>query len=159
MILVALGGNLESPAGSPAATLVAALGEMSAQRIRVLKVSPFYRTPAWPDPSDPPFTNAVARVATPLGPAGLLQGLHTIEAAFGRARSRPNAPRTLDLDLIDYDGRVEDGPPQLPHPRIAERAFVLQPLADVAPNWIHPVTHKSVTALLAALPEAKPSSE
>jgi 2-amino-4-hydroxy-6-hydroxymethyldihydropteridine diphosphokinase len=155
MILVALGGNLESAAGPPVATLVAALGAMSAQKIRVLKVSSFYRNPAWPDPSDPPFTNAVALVQTPLGPAQLLAALHTIEAAFGRERARPNGPRTLDLDLIDYDGRVEDGPPLLPHPRIAARAFVLKPLADVAPNWTHPVTRKSVAALLTALPEAE----
>jgi 2-amino-4-hydroxy-6-hydroxymethyldihydropteridine diphosphokinase len=128
---------------------------MFAQRIRVLKVSPFYRTPAWPDPSDPPFVNAVALVQTPLGPPGLLQALHGIEAAFGRERSRPNAPRTLDLDLIDYDGRVEDGPPLLPHPRVTARAFVLRPLADVAPGWTHPVTRQSVAALLAALPEAE----
>ena len=154
MILVALGGNLESVAGPPAATLAAALGAMFAQRIRVLKVSPFYRTTAWPDPSDPPFTNAVTLVQTPLGPAGLLDALHAIEAAFGRQRSHPNAPRTLDLDLIDYDGRVEAGPPVLPHPRIAERAFVLRPLADIAPHWTHPVTQQTVAALLAALPAA-----
>ena len=154
MILVALGANLESVAGAPAATLAAALGAMFAQRIRVLKVSPLYRTPAWPDPSDPPFTNAVALVQTPLGPAGLLAALHTIEAAFGRERTHPNAPRTLDLDLIDYDGRVEEGPPVLPHPRIAERAFVLRPLADIAPHWTHPVTQQTVAALLAALPAA-----
>ncbi len=127
---------------------------MAAQRIRVLKVSPFYRTPAWPDPSDPPYVNAVALVQTPLGPAGLLAALHAIEAAFGRERSRPNAPRTLDLDLIDYDGRVEAGPPVLPHPRAESRVFVLKPLADVAPRWVHPVSHKSVAALLAGFSEA-----
>ena len=154
MILVALGANLKSAAGLPEETLAAALGAMFAQRIRVLKVSPLYRTPAWPDPSDPPFTNAVALVQTPLGPAGLLAALHTIEAAFGRERTHPNAPRTLDLDLIDYDGRVEEGPPVLPHPRIAERAFVLRPLADIAPHWTHPVTQQTVAALLAALPAA-----
>ncbi len=154
MILIALGANSDSAAGPPAITIVSSLGCMAAQQIRVLKVSSFYRTPAWPDPSDPPFVNAVALVQTPLGPAGLLQALHTIEVTFGRERSHPNAPRTLDLDLIDYDGRVEEGPPVLPHPRAAERAFVLKPLADVAPRWIHPVLHQSVAALLAALPVA-----
>jgi 2-amino-4-hydroxy-6-hydroxymethyldihydropteridine diphosphokinase len=118
----------------------------------VLKVSPYYRSPAWPDPSNPPFVNAVALVRTSLGPASLLASLHEVEAEFGRARSRPNAPRTLDLDLIDYAGRVEVGPPVLPHPRASERAFVLKPLADVAPNWTHPVTRQSVATLLAALP-------
>lgn len=140
--------------GPPAITIASSLGAMAAQRIRVLKVSPFYRTPAWPDPSDPPYVNAVALVQTPLGPAGLLAALHAIEAEFGRERSVANAPRTLDLDLIDYDGRVEEGPPVLPHPRVSERVFVLKPLADVAPRWVHPVSHKSVSALLAALPQA-----
>lgn len=125
---------------------------MAARRIRVLKVSSFYQSPAWPDPSHPPYVNAVALVQTPLGPAGLLAALHEIEAAFGRERSVPNAPRTLDLDLIDYDGRVEEGPPVLPHPRAAGRAFVLKPIADIAPAWRHPVSGKPVAALLAALP-------
>ena len=154
MILVALGANLDSPAGSPEATLVSALGVMAAQKIRVLKVSPFYRTPAWPDPADPPFINAVVRVQTALGPQVLLAALHAIETEFGRQRSYANAPRTLDLDLIDYDGRIDTGPPVLPHPRMAERAFVLKPLASIAPDWVHPVSGQSISALLAALPEA-----
>lgn len=154
MILLGLGANLLSAAGEPAVTIASSLGAMAAQRIRVLRVSPFYRSPAWPDPSHPPYVNAVALVQTPLGPAALLAALHAIEAAFGRERSLPNAPRTLDLDIVDYDGRVEQGPPVLPHPRAADRAFVLKPLADVAPDWRHPASGQIVTALLAALPEA-----
>jgi 2-amino-4-hydroxy-6-hydroxymethyldihydropteridine diphosphokinase len=127
---------------------------MAAQRIRVLKVSPFYTSPAWPDPTNPPYVNAVALVQTPMGPAGLLEALHGIEAAFGRERSVANAPRTLDLDIIDFDGRVEAGPPILPHPRAADRAFVLKPLADVAPAWRHPGSRKLVAVLLAGLPES-----
>jgi 2-amino-4-hydroxy-6-hydroxymethyldihydropteridine diphosphokinase len=80
--------------------------------------------------------------------------LHRIESDYGRTRSaKRNAPRTLDLDLIDYDGRVEEGPPLLPHPRLADRAFVLIPLSDIAPDWRHPVTGHSVTELVAALRE------
>lgn len=154
MILVALGANLPSESGHPRDTILDALAVMPAQKIRVLKVSALYRTPAWPDPTDPPFVNAVALVETPLAPDDLLTALHAIEAQFGRFRSHPNAPRTLDLDLIDYDGRVEVGPPVLPHPRAASRAFVLKPLADVAPDWVHPVTGNSVVTLLAALPAA-----
>lgn len=152
MILIALGANLDSEAGPPRVTLAAALGAMAAKRIRVLKVSHFYETPAWPNPADPPFTNAVALVQTPLGPAALLTALHEIEEAFGRVRGEPNAPRTLDLDLLEYDGRTENGPPVLPHPRIGERAFVLVPLADVAPDWHHPSTKKSVRQLLDMIP-------
>ena len=89
--------------------------------------------------------------------------LHETETAFGRTRSVKNAPRTLDLDLIDYDGRVEEGPPVLPHPRLSDRAFVLVPLADVAPGWRHPTLNLTVEQLIAALPlatrkEIKPAS-
>jgi 2-amino-4-hydroxy-6-hydroxymethyldihydropteridine diphosphokinase len=152
MIVIALGGNLPSHAGTPDATLHAALMALAMHGIRALRVSPFYSTHAWPNPSDPPFVNAVACVASTLPPREFMNCLLEVETSFGRKRSTKNAPRPLDLDLIDYDGRIEEGNPQLPHPRLAERAFVLVPLADVAPGWRHPVTGKSVEELMAALP-------
>jgi 2-amino-4-hydroxy-6-hydroxymethyldihydropteridine diphosphokinase len=87
-----------------------------------------------------------------LSPAALLTLLHEVEASFGRKRAEPNAPRTLDLDILDYEGRVEQGPPVLPHPRMAGRAFVLLPLRDVAPDWRHPVSGQSISDLISALP-------
>ena len=152
MILIALGGNLNSPAGAPARTLDASLAALAKTGVNIQAISPYYVTPAWPDPSEPPYINAVARVTTVLTPVELLALLHATETAFGRVRSIRNAPRTLDLDLLDYDGRIEAGPPALPHPRLAERGFVLVPLADVAPNWTHPATGQSIQALLNALP-------
>jgi len=154
MILIALGANLSSRAGGPADTLLAALTSLGARGITVERQSGFYESPAWPDPSDPPFINAVASVRTELTPADLLRVLHEIEDAFGRQRGRRNAPRTLDLDLIDYDGRVEPGPPELPHPRMASRAFVLLPLRDVAPDWRHPSSGRTVSELIAEAPSA-----
>lgn len=152
MILIALGANLSSPAGSPIETLRAALDALKAEGVHARAVSKFYATPAWPNPNDPPFVNAVAQVETTLAPTNLLEVLHRVEAAFGRTRSVRNAPRTLDLDLLDYDGRVEKGPPELPHPRMTERGFVLIPLADVAPQWRHPVTQRPLQSLIADLP-------
>jgi 2-amino-4-hydroxy-6-hydroxymethyldihydropteridine diphosphokinase len=152
MILIALGSNLPSLAGTPAQTLHAALAELARADVRIVAVSSFYRTPAWPDPSDPSFVNAVARIETGLSPQSLIAHMHEIERAFGRERGARNAPRTLDLDLLDYDGRVEAGPPVLPHPRIASRGFVLVPLRDVAPDWKHPASGARVDALIAALP-------
>ena len=152
MIIVALGANLPSPAGQPAETLRAALRALAREGAAPISISRFYKTPAWPDPSDPPFVNAVARLETKVAPADLLALLHRIEREFGRERDVRNAPRTLDLDLIDYDGCVEEGPPALPHPRMLSRAFVLVPLADVAPDWRHSVTGQSVAEAIAALP-------
>jgi 2-amino-4-hydroxy-6-hydroxymethyldihydropteridine diphosphokinase len=152
MIVIAFGANLESEVGPPAKTISAAMAALSINCVRTVVRSPYYLTPAWPDASDPPFVNAVAQIETELSPDLLMARLHQIESAFGRTRNAKNAPRTLDLDLIDYDAKVEIGPPVLPHPRMAERAFVLIPLADIAPNWRHPVSGLSVGELIAALP-------
>lgn len=151
VITIALGANLPSSAGSPEQTLRAALARLEALGLRIVSVSSLYETPAWPDASDPPFVNAVASVKTDLQPVELLALLHGVETDFGRMRSVPNAPRTLDIDVIDYDGRVTSDGLILPHPRLAARAFVLVPLAEIAPGWTHPVTGQGVGALLATL--------
>ena len=121
----------------------------------VKNVSPFYETPAWPDPADPPFVNVAARIETGLSPAALMAALHGIEAGCGRVRRAKNAPRTLDLDLIAYGAQCSDGAdggPVLPHPRLESRAFVLAPLCDIAPDWRHPGTGKTARSMLEALP-------
>lgn len=123
--------------------------------IEILAVSPFYRSEAWPNPADPPFVNAVAEVKTRLLPGQLLKALLAVEKAFGRVRKSRNEPRTLDLDLIDYGGLISDAEQlMLPHPRLHERAFVLRPLADIAPAWRHPDTGEGVLALLRNVGEA-----
>ena len=152
MILIALGANLPSTAGPPAATLKSALDRLANQGVKIRSVSSFYESPAWPDPADPKFVNAVAVVETALQPVELLALLHGIETAHGRLRSTVNAPRSLDLDLLDYDGRLISDGVTLPHPRLAQRAFVLVPLAEIAPAWRHPVTGQSVGELLDGLP-------
>lgn len=151
MILIALGANLPSAKGTPKDTLHAALACLGARGITVERQSGFYQSDAWPNPSDPPFINAVASVRTALSPSELLRVLHEIEAEFGRKPGPRNSPRPLDLDIIDYDGRIEHGDPELPHPRMGTRAFVLVPLRDIAPDWQHPVSGRTVSELIADL--------
>jgi 2-amino-4-hydroxy-6-hydroxymethyldihydropteridine diphosphokinase len=153
MILIALGANLPSSAGPPVATLKSALARLEERGVKILSVSSFYESPAWPDPGQPSFTNAVAVVETALQPVELLTLLHGVETDFGRLRSAPNAARTLDLDLLDYEGRVMEQGVTLPHPRMHQRSFVLAPLAEVAPGWRHPVTGQTAAELLAAIPD------
>ena len=150
-ILIGLGANIPSWAGPPANSLKAALAALADAGLEITAVSPFYESEAWPDPADPPFMNAVAVLRTPLQPFALLTLLHEVETAFGRKRSVPNAPRTLDLDLLDYAGQIHHGELTLPHPRLTARRFVLEPLRDVAPDWRHPVTGQDLDSLLGAL--------
>jgi 2-amino-4-hydroxy-6-hydroxymethyldihydropteridine diphosphokinase len=152
VILIALGANLPSHAGEPVATLRAALGTLPQRNVAVETVSPFYRSIAWPNPRDPEFVNAVARIGTELPPYELLEVLKQTERMFGRESAERNSPRPLDLDILDYNARVEAGPPTLPHPRLHERGFVLIPLRDVAPDWRHPVSGVPVTELIESLP-------
>jgi 2-amino-4-hydroxy-6-hydroxymethyldihydropteridine diphosphokinase len=150
-ILIALGANLPSRAGSPRQTLEAALWELGRGGVHILRRSSFYRSQAWPDPEDPEFINAVAEVESALDPAALMHLLHETETSFGRTRSARNRPRTLDLDLLDYRGLTQTGPPILPHPRMSTRAFVLVPLLEIAPEWRHPQTGDTAAALIARL--------
>jgi len=152
MILLGLGANLPSAAGAPAATLDAALRALAEDGVEILRRSPWYRSAPIPAGDQPWFVNGVAAVATRLGPKELMALLHRIEVRFGRRRGERNAPRTLDLDLLDYEGLVRAIAPVLPHPRLHERAFVLLPLADVAPGWRHPVSGAGLADLTAALP-------
>ena len=152
-IIIALGSSLPSRAGDGRATLAAAIARLADNGATMRKVSRLYKSAAWPDANDPAFVNAVAIIETARDPQALMALLHETEDAFGRARGPRNAPRTLDLDLIDYDGRVEAGPPALPHPRVETRGFVLIPLRDVAPDWRHPGTGMALDDLIAALPE------
>ena len=149
-VLVALGGNLKGGYASCEQLLEAALDRFGAEGLAVKQRSAWWRSAAWPDPREPGYINGVAWVGTELGPTETLLALHRIEEAFGRFRERANAPRTLDLDLIAHGRRILDGDGLiLPHPRAAERLFVMGPLAEIAPDWIHPVLGRTARALAA----------
>lgn len=148
MILIAVGANLPSRFGAPPATCRAAVAALADREFALLAVSNWYLSPADPPSEQPEYVNGVVAVSTRLSPAKVLDALHGIEAEFGRQRGIVNAARTLDLDLIDYNGLVQPGPPILPHPRLAERAFVLVPLSEIAPDWRDPRNGHSITLLV-----------
>jgi 2-amino-4-hydroxy-6-hydroxymethyldihydropteridine diphosphokinase len=150
-IVVALGGNLAGDFKSSEALLEAALAQFPQAGLPVLARSRWWSSAAWPDPNGHEYRNAVAIVEANNPPQAVLEALFAIERSFGRTRGVPNAPRTLDLDLIAYGRQVLTGPGLvLPHPRAHDRLFVMGPLAEIAPGWVHPVSGKTAAELAKA---------
>lgn len=175
--LIALGANLPFDGQEPAGTLRAAVAALAEEGLPVLALSRLYATPCFPAGAGPDYVNAAAvlDVGSAIDLASIMARLHRVEARFGRERLQRWGMRTLDIDLLAIDDSVlPDVPTQdrwrnmppdaqtgstpdqliLPHPRLQDRAFVLVPLADVAPDWVHPRIGKSVRQMLAALPKA-----
>ena len=148
---IALGGNL----GDRRANLERAIELLRATPgVRVTKVSSFIETPAvGGPPGSPPFLNAAAELETTLSPRQLLDRLLSIEQTIGRRRREKWGPRVIDLDLLLYgDETIAEPNLQVPHPLMHERRFVLEPLAEIAPQARHPILQRSIETLLATLP-------
>ncbi len=171
---VALGSNLEIPLDELKQIPQLLVEKIHPQKAQIESVSQYYQTPAFPKGSGPDFINAVFCLATQLSPEALLKALHDMENAFDRTRPYRWAPRTLDLDLVFYDGLIlpnlktwqewaglstedaQKAAPQeliLPHPRAHERAFVLGPLMDIAPEFPHPALNQTIENLWQRLSE------
>lgn len=149
-VVVALGGNIAGDFGSSEALLEAALARFAQAGLPVVRRSSWWSSAAWPDPTANEYRNGVVLVEARMGPQETIRTLFSIEHAFGRARAERNAPRTLDLDLIAHGRTVLDTPDLvLPHPRAHERLFVMGPLAEIAPDWRHPVLGQTARALAA----------
>lgn len=174
--LIGLGANLNSPVGAPAQTLVFALRALEKSGLRINAVSRFYHSAAFPKGSGPDYVNAATSLSGARSPDEVLALCHRIEADLGRQRESRWASRGVDIDLLAADARIlpdatvqahwrnlpieaqmRDWPEGLilPHPRLTERAFVLIPLAEIAPGWVHPATGLDVAAMAEALPNAE----
>ncbi len=158
MIFIGLGANLPSEEfGPPRATCGAALAAIAEHEIAIARWSRWYHSAPVPASDQPWYVNGLAEVETSLGPEELFDVLMAVERRFGRRRGEKNAARILDLDLIAYHdaviGNEDDGeePLCVPHPRLSERAFVVLPLAELAPDWRHPRTGASIRDLAGAV--------
>lgn len=175
-IVIGLGGNLPFRGDPTATSLVRAIKNLASDDVVIRSVSRFFRTPCFPAGAGPDYVNAAIMVRTTLDPVSLMHRLHAVEAAFDRERAQRWGRRTMDLDLLAHGqmvlpdaetqkrwmdlpagDQVGTTPDRLivPHPRLQDRAFVLVPMADVVPDWVHPVLGKSVRGMCEALDPAE----
>ena len=157
MLLISLGANLDNGGDSPVVSLRRAVHILSTNpNIELIATSRIYKSKAWPNASDPVFYNGVIQIESGLEALEMLYLLQYTEQCFGRVRTVKNAPRILDLDLIGYgDEIIEERDLSVPHPRMHERGFVLYPLRDVAPDFVHPVLGLSVDDMIESLVETQ----
>lgn len=174
--LISIGSNVSADINDATSLIQKCRLKLSQILNSPLEMSRIFRTPAFPAGAGPDFANAAFAVTSQSDSFQLLKTLHQLEADFGRTRTKRWGQRTLDLDLLAVGDQVspdratwekwhqlpletqmEEAPEELilPHPRIADRSFVLVPLADIAPDWVHPVTGLSVAAMLKARPQSE----
>ena len=156
MIILSLGSNLNSKHGNRFENLELAINLLESYGILLNKKSSFYETPSYPDKKNPKFINLIISVITNLPPIDLISVIFFIEEKIGRKRGKKNDPRTCDIDIIDYRSRVfnfkyRNFEFKIPHQNLVFRNFVLFPLREIAPNWIHPKTKEHIDSLILKL--------
>ena len=153
MFLLGLGSSLSSSFGDRFKNIDLAISYLELYKIKIIRKSSFYETPSYPDIKNPKFINIVFEVSTYLPPEDLASVLIFVEEKLERKRIKKNEPRTCDIDIIDYDGKVIDFTYKslifkVPHEKLTYRNFVLLPLQEIAPKWIHPKTKESIDVLV-----------
>ena len=157
MFLLGLGSNLSSTFGDRFQNIDLAVSYLESRKIKIIKKSSFYETPSYPDIKKPKFINVVIDVSTNLSPEDLASVLIFVEKKLERKRIKKNDPRTCDIDIIDYNGKVFDFIYKnlifkVPHEKLIYRNFVLYPLREIMPKWVHPKTKDSIDELITKLP-------
>tara|TARA_A100001015_G_scaffold22289_1_gene25324 strand:+ start:385 stop:897 length:513 start_codon:yes stop_codon:yes gene_type:complete len=145
MIFINIGSNLSSEGGGRKYNINKAINYLKDLNVNLISLSNFYETPSYPDKSKPKFINICIKLKTELNPTDLLTELQIIEKKIGRTRLNKNEPRVCDIDIIDYDGKIIDEENlKIPHPRLHLRNFVIYPLREIEPEWIHPIFNKKI---------------
>jgi 2-amino-4-hydroxy-6-hydroxymethyldihydropteridine diphosphokinase len=159
MIYLALGSNLSGDYADSQQLIAAAIDHLPLCGAHVVARAPLYRSaavgPKINGQGQGNYINTVVAVRGVVPAVALLQRLHALEAAFGRERRVPWGPRTLDIDIVSYHDEIHAHGAQIPHPRLAARAFVLYPLRDIAPGWRHPLSGRAIDTLIQALPTSE----
>ena len=153
MIFLAIGSNLHSSFGDRFKNISLALNYLKNEKVEIVKKSSFYETFSYPDPKKPKFINIVISVKSKLTPKKLMSVLTSIEEKLERKRNKKNEPRTCDIDIIDYMGKIvnfehDKFKLNIPHKNMTERNFVLYPLKEISPTWIHPISKKNIDVLI-----------
>ncbi len=153
MIYLGIGSNLSSSLGNRFKNIELAIEYLSKKNIKIINRSSFYESLSYPDNSNPKFINIVVSIKSELLPNELMSLLISIEEKLERKRNKKNDPRTCDIDIIDYEGKIinlefDKYNITVPHKSLSQRNFVLYPLKEICPNWIHPKTKKNIDVLI-----------
>jgi len=152
MIHLNIGSNLSSQHGSRFDNIFIAIDLLINSKIKIKKISNFYETPSYPNKSDPKFINICIKLESEIKPAHFLNQMMEIEIKLGRKRLKKNEPRTCDIDIIDFNGLIiKNDQLIIPHPKSHLRNFVIYPLKEIEPNWIHPIFNKKIDSFFLEL--------
>ena len=152
MIYLNIGSNLPLEDGGREINILKAISYLKKLNLNSIKISSFYETPSYPNNSDPKFINLCVKFESNLKAIELLNEIKKIEKKLGRIRIKKNEPRTCDIDIIDYNGKIiKNDELETPHPRLHLRNFVIYPLKEIEPNWFHPIFNKNIDSFFQEL--------
>ena len=152
MIYLNIGSNLPSKEGGRKINILKAINHLKKLKLNIIKISSFYETPSYPNNADPKFINLCVKLESNLKASELINEIKNIEKKLGRVRLKKNEPRICDIDIIDFNGEIiNNGKLEVPHPRLHLRNFVIYPLKEIEPNWVHPLFNKKIDSFFQEL--------